>query len=251
MELHEFYALLIENISQSPQDFIAFGWFLFCWIGYSVIVDNLVNSSRGLSARMHLYRIQWMSVLLTRDNRVVDTNVIGSLQQSIAFFASTAILIIAGFLAVLGASGTAINIIKKLPFASTPSMLLWYMKVMFMISLFIYAFFKLTWALRQLNYCTILIGAMPLAKRQDTEEFMPSARRAAMVCTMAAKHMNRGLRTYYFSMAALSWFVNPWLMIIGSAWVVLVLYRREFRSHIVSVLNMPSEVTHERPAKKL
>jgi uncharacterized membrane protein len=226
---------------QFPSEFIAFGWFLFCWFGYNLISDNLVKSSRSLSARMHLYRIQWMTAILTRENRVVDANIINNLQQSISFFASTSILIIAGLLAVLGASDTALSIVKQLPFAIKTSKILWYLKVMILIGMFIYAFFKYTWALRQLNYASVLIGAMPYKAGVGAESFIPAARRAAIVCTLAAKHLNRGLRTYYFAIAALVWFINPWLFIIASGLVVMIMYRREYRSHTVHILNMPGE----------
>lgn len=229
-----------QYITGSIIDLAALGWFLACWFGYSLVVDNLVHSSRGLSARMHLYRLQWMSATLVRENRVVDMNIINSLSQSMSFFASTSILIIAGFLAVLTSTESALDIIREIPFATQPTVLMWYTKICLMISLFIYAFFKYTWALRQINYASILVGAMP-ARSTDMDGFIPAARRAAIVMTMAARHMNRGLRTYYFAIAGLSWFLNPYIFMVSSGIVVWILYRREFSSDIVHVLNMPSE----------
>jgi uncharacterized membrane protein len=225
---------------ESPLDIAALCWFLFCWIGYSLVADNYVQSSRGLSSRMHLYRVHWMNTVLTRENRVVDINIMSSLQQSMAFFASTSILILAGLLAILSSSERALDIIREFPFAAQPTVAMWYTKLALLIALFIYAFFKYTWALRQMNYSTILLGAMPHAKG-EMGDYLPAARRAAMVMTMSARHMNRGLRTYYYAMAALSWFINPWFFIISTGAVVWVLYRREYRSDIVHVLNMPSE----------
>lgn len=237
----DLFALSVWHyVASSPIDIIALGWFLFCWTGYTLIVDNVVKSSRGLSSRMHLYRIQWMTTALKRDNRVVDANIVNSLSQSMSFFASTSVLIIAGMLAILSSTDQALDIIRELPFAVQPTIPMWYTRVGLMVALFIYAFFKYTWALRQMNYCTILIGAMPTAA-ENPEDHIPAARRAAIVLTMAARHMNRGLRTYYFSMAGLGWFINPWFFIIATGAIVWVLYRREFRSEIVHVLNMPSE----------
>lgn len=230
----------IAYVKGSPTDLVALAWFLFCWVGYSFIVDNWVNSSRGLSARMYLYRIQWMTNVLSRDNRVVDVNIVSSLHQSISFFASTSILIIAGILAIVGSSEAALDVIRELPFASQPTLSIWYTKLALMVILFVYAYFKYTWALRQLNYATILIGAMPLP-RGNMDDYIPASRRAAMVLTMSAKHMNRGLRTYYFALGAIAWLINPWFFIIATSCVVWIIYSREFRSDIVTVLNMPSE----------
>lgn len=244
MSVSYFFSLLSHHLEESPLEFISIAWFLFCFLGYTLAVDNLLKSSEGLSARMHLYRIQWMKMALTRQNRVVDINVIGSLQQSVSFFASTSIIILAGLLALLGAGGTAIGIVKQIPFTATPTKLFWYSKLILLIYLYIYAFFKYTWALRQLNYSIIMVGAMPPVE-EASEEFAPSARRAATVCTMAVREMNRGLRAYYFSIATLASFVNPWLFMIASGWIVVVIFRREFKSRIVKVLNMPDKAVED------
>ncbi|MNJ73437.1 hypothetical protein D3C77_702280 [compost metagenome] len=37
-------------------------------------------------------------------------------------------------------------------------------------------------------------------------------------------------------MAMLSWFISPWLFMLMSAGVVLVLYRREFHSDVLDVM---------------
>ena len=226
--------------TQRPIELMALGWFLFCWFGYGFVSDNLVKSSHGLSARMHLFRVQWMTSVLKRENRILDINIIAALHQSISFFASTSILIIAGLLAVLGTSDTALEIIRQLPFSIKTTKGMWYSKVIVLLSIFVYAFFKHTWALRQLNYASIMLGAMPPA-HEAGDKFVATARRLAMVLTMAAKHLNRGLRTYYFGIAALAWFVNPLLFMISSGVVVLVMYRREHKSQIVRLLNLPGE----------
>lgn len=232
-------------IRSSPLDLFALGWFLVCWIGYSAVVDNYVQSTRGLSSRMHLYRIQWMTNVLTRENRVVDVNIVNSLHQSISFFASTSILIIAGVLAIFGASDAALDVIREIPFATQPTLMIWYLKLTLMVMLFTYAYFKYTWALRQMNYASILIGAMPNPK-ENMDEYIPASRRAAMVLTLSAKHMNRGIRTYYFALGAMAWIINPWCFMLATTGIVWVIYTREFKSDIVHVLNMPSEepLTH-------
>ena len=226
-----------RQVGESPFELLAFGWFLFCWFGYNLIIDNFLRSSRGLSSRMHLYRVQWMTSALSRDNRVLDGNILRNLQSSMSFFASTSILILAGLLALLGASNQALIIIKQIPFAVIPPKIVWYLKIFLLIFLFIYSFFKMTWSLRQLNYMCILVGAMPPHDKETSDEFIPTARRAAMIGTMAAKEMNRGLRAYYFAIAVLSWFVSPMLFIVSTGLVVYVLYRREFRSEIVTILS--------------
>ncbi|MNJ72010.1 hypothetical protein D3C77_686180 [compost metagenome] len=76
-----------------------------------------------------------------------------------------------------------------------------------------------------------------IGERHVTEmERKAFAQRAARVISMAANQFNFGLRSYYFGMAMLSWFISPWLFMLMSAGVVLVLYRREFHSDVLDVM---------------
>lgn len=60
--------------------------------------------------------------------------------------------------------------------------------------------------------------------------------RAARVTSYASVNFNNGLRAYYFALAALTWFLHPWLMIAATGWVVYILYQREFRSKTLMAL---------------
>ena len=52
----------------------------------------------------------------------------------------------------------------------------------------------------------------------------------------AALAFNLGLRSYYFGLAFLIWFLNPWFFALATTWVVGVLYRREFKSNVLQAL---------------
>jgi uncharacterized membrane protein len=60
--------------------------------------------------------------------------------------------------------------------------------------------------------------------------------RAAQVSTLASKDFNQGLRAFYFSLAALGWFINPWFFIGATTLVAGVLYWREFQSETLEML---------------
>jgi uncharacterized membrane protein len=76
----------------------------------------------------------------------------------------------------------------------------------------------------------VLIGAAP--KGPDDR----AARRTAEVATQASRDFNQGLRAYYFSLAALAWFVSPYLFVATTTIVVVVLYVREYRSTALRLL---------------
>jgi uncharacterized membrane protein len=49
------------------------------------------------------------------------------------------------------------------------------------------------------------------------------------------------MRAYYFGLAGLAWFVHPLLFVCASLWVVLVAWRREFRSTSLKILGPVGE----------
>ena len=220
-------------------DLVAPLWFLVCWAGYTLYADR-GRGRPNLMRRMHDYRRLWMSCMLARENRMVDTQIIGNLMRSASFFASTTMFIIAGLIAVLGARDKAMAVLAELPLAVDARPLLWDLKVLLLVVLFVYAFFKFTWAFRHYNYVLILVGAVPAPDRL-TEESQRIAERIARIATSTGHHFNGGLRAYYFGLAALSWFIHAWLFVLLTAWVVWVIYRREYRSRLLKTLAAPEE----------
>jgi uncharacterized membrane protein len=217
-----------------PPDVLALTWFVVLWIGYTQYADRFAGRARSLRAVMHRHRYEWMQRMLARDNRMVDAGVVGNLQQSVSFFASTTLLILAGLMTLLGASEKAIVLIREIPFAGRPTLALWELKLLVLIVVFVHAFFKFTWALRQFNYTSILIGAAPPPEAAAGANAY--AERVAEVSTRASKDFNQGLRAYYLSLAALAWFVNPWAFMAATTLVIGVLYWREYHSAALATL---------------
>ena len=196
-------------------------------------------------SRIHEQRRLWMRRMLARDNRIGDMQVVMILAQSNAFFASTSLLIIGGCLAILGARDQAMTVLNEIPGVAATPPFVWEMKVLLLVVVFVFAFFKLTWSLRQFNYVAILIGAAPPPEQAARADGLRYADTAAGVASRAAEHFNKALRTYYFGLAALSWFLQPYLFMALTALVVLVVYRREFRSHTMTILG-PSRASRSR-----
>jgi uncharacterized membrane protein len=93
---------------------------------------------------MHVYRALWRA-RCSSATIAWWTRIIANLMRSVSFFASTTVLIIAGLIAVLGARERAMAVLADLPFAVASPTLLWDLKVLLLIILFVYALFNLTW----------------------------------------------------------------------------------------------------------
>lgn len=222
-------------------DLVAPLFFFSCWAGYVFAADGRLGSRATLMSRMHQYREVWMQRLLARENRIADLAALSVLTQSNAFLASSCVLIVGGCLAVLGARDQAMAVLDEIPFVPSTPAVLWEMKVLLLVVVFVYAFFKFTWSLRQFNYVAILIGAMPPPESAGTPGGIRYAKSAAMVASRAAEHFNKALRSFYFGLAALSWFLQPWLFVALTVAVVLVVYRREFHSHTLLAVGRVGE----------
>jgi uncharacterized membrane protein len=217
-------------------DIAAVLWFLGLWTGYTWYADKSSAHERSITAAMNKRRLAWMMQALNRDLRIVDTNILGNLLTGVGFFASTTIFVLGGLMAMLGVAEQGTAALARLPFASTVQETIWEVKILFLLLIFIYAFFKFTWAFRLANYCSITVGTMPNSDQKDSPQATEAATMAATLTRLSGHHFNRGLRAYFFALAALGWLISPWVFAAMTAAVVWTLYRREFSSRAVRAL---------------
>jgi len=102
-------------------DILAVGFFIIEWLVYAVTLEQSVYGRNSLSARMNVYREIWVRRMLDREARMVDMQIMASLQNGTAFFASTSLIAIGGGLALLRATDDALVVLSKLPVDLSPS----------------------------------------------------------------------------------------------------------------------------------
>lgn len=220
-----------------PIDWLALMLFFGGWFAYAHWAKWRAQTRLSILATTNRWRRIWMLQATHRDNRIVDSAIAQTLAASPSFFASTSILIIGGLLAAIASTEKASELVRELPFAARTSMLVFDLKLAVLTAIFVFAFFRFTWSIRQYSFGAILVGAAPTAE-QFVDETARSdfADRAGRVMGMAAETFNDGLRAYYFSFAVVAWFFSAWAFIGASLFVLLVLYRREFHSDVLDAL---------------
>ena len=211
-------------------DIFAVGFFILEWTVYAVTLEHTAYGRDSLSARMNVYREVWVRRMLDRDARMVDMQIMASLQNGTAFFASTSLIAVGGGLALLRATNEALAVLGALPIDLSPSPALWEVKCCGLILIFIYAFFKFAWSYRLFNYVAILLGAMPPAAQSDTSEAEAHVIRTTRVFENAGQHFNCGQRSFFFALGYLGWFAGPWELFASTTAVVIVMWRRQFAS---------------------
>ncbi len=211
-------------------DLIALACFLGAWIGYAFMVERTRRGDDGLNARMNRYRELWMQRALGRDMRMVDMQIMASLQNGTAFFASTSLIALGGALALLRSTEEIMTMISGLPVGLQTTRELWEAKTVGLVIIFAYAFFKFGWSYRLFNYVVIMLGAMPFATEKDTPEAASHVLRTARLFESAGRHFNRGQRAIFFALGYLGWFMGPIALILATAAVLVATWRRQFAS---------------------
>lgn len=219
----------------SAVDWLALAIFFASWGGYAWYSEHSRQGQGGLIATSHQFRLQWAYQLLGRENRVMDSTLIGNLVSSVSFYANTTIYIIAGLIALLGASDKLVSFTADLPFGGDGTQAMLELKLMLVLASFVFAYFKFTWALRQFNLLTILVGAAPSGK-SGSPAIDDYARRLAGANNLAGDDFNRGIRAYYFGLAAAGWLINPVVLALLAVLVLIVLFRRDYRSPALRIL---------------
>ncbi len=219
----------------SPLDLAAVTILLVGWLGYPWILR--LFSGVDLTEKMTRARHQWMLEMLKRSDRITDVSLARGLMQSVAFLASTSVLLISGAIGLIGSAGLIADLVNQSPWLAPTSRALFELKTGVLLVILVQTFFRLTWALRLHSYSLILIGAAPQPEAAETEHARTLAGKSARFSALASRHYLAGLRGYYFGLATLAWYVHPLLLIAAVVFTYLVLIRREYFSNASLLLD--------------
>jgi uncharacterized membrane protein len=231
-----FQPLTVAGVEMTLLDLLAFLWFALVTIGYGLFARYGPASKSNLIAVMQRQREAWMANMARRQDRVTDVLLVSNLAAGNTFFASTSVIILGALSALLGAGEAAQRIIAGLPLAIAASPVLWNLKILTLMAVFVYAFFKFAWAFRLAHYAMILVGSAPTREEATEGVRLAHAARTARLAGIAGEHSNSGLRAYYFAIAGTAWFYHPVLFILATTWVLLIVIRREYLSRSLAII---------------
>ena len=220
-------------------DLLAVGLLLMAWAGIGLLIEHPRWGRRSVTVMMSEVRREWMRQLAQRDVRIFDSQIVGSLRQGTAFFASTSILAIGGLLTVLGNTeliGTVTGGLLADPRPAQFTQVKLFAVAVFLVE----AFLRFVWSNRVFGYCAVVMAAVPAPGHPDA---FPVARQAAELNIRAAYNFNRGLRSIYFALAALTWIAGAVPLMIATGVCIWVLLEREFASS-------PYRILREREARE-
>lgn len=214
-------------------DAVGLGLLILSWVGCSLVVENAPKSYPSTSQIMAEFRREWMRQFVRRDPRIFDSQIISSLRQGTAFFASASMIAIGGGFALLGNAERLRGVAQDLTLESDPIFLL-EVKLLVLLLFAANAFLKFVWSHRLFGYCSVIMAAVP--NDPEDPQALPMALQAGELNITAARGYNRGLRAVYFGIASSAWLLGAGPLILATLATLLVILRREFASQSRHVL---------------
>ncbi|WP_347266864.1 DUF599 domain-containing protein [Paracoccus sp. (in: a-proteobacteria)] len=203
--------------------------FLFLsWLGSGWITEHPPAGRPSASVLMKDYRREWMRQFITRDPRMFDANILTTLREGTAFFASACLIAVGGALAMVGNVEQISVMARQLELGQVPALVL-EIKIVLVLFFVANALLRFVWAHRLFGYCAILMAAVP--NDVTDPRCMPTAMQAAEINITAARSFNSGLRCVYFALASLGWLAGPIGLFVTTAYVLVISWRREFASN--------------------
>jgi uncharacterized membrane protein len=218
---------MIEFGSLSGLDGAAVALLVAVWLALSWWIEHPSAKHPSVTMVMSEYRRQWMQVMIRREPRIFDAQIMSSLRQGTSFFASTCLLAVGGVLALIGNVDPLRGMADSIDVAQS-STVIWQIKLGLVLVLLSNAFLKFVWANRVFGYCSVMMAAVP--NDPDDPMAVPMAAKAGELNIRAAMNFNRGLRSMYFALGAVAWLAGPVPLMVAVAVTARVVWSREFAS---------------------
>lgn len=220
----------------SPFDLAALAWFVAMWFGQAWLTEQSPWAKHSLTHFINIGRHGWVRQAASRELRMVDTGIIAGLQNGTAFFASTSLLAIGGGFTLLNSVDHAVGVVSALSDLTATNRTTFEYKVIGLLGIYAYAFFKFGWAYRMFNFASILLGALPPREQAETTEMDKAVARASSIIVVAGTNFNRGLRAFFMSIGYLGFFLGPLPLMASATFIAVILARRQFTSNAVKAM---------------
>jgi uncharacterized membrane protein len=203
---------------------------LCLWGFYTPILKVIGRGS--LNTQLHAVRMRWLQMHqgIEREHRVFDAILLGHISNSISYFGSGTLLVLAGLVGALANVNNVFLLTRSLSFIdSSMSLQLFTLCVFLLTAILAQCFFSFTYALRKMAYTFAMLGGLQ-ATKADSVEARVMGEQSAVVLTEAVRSINTGIRGYYYAVAALFLFAGPYVCMAATLTITALLYYRQLFS---------------------
>ena len=203
---------------------------LALWGFYTPILKVIGRGS--LNTQLHAVRMRWLQMHqgIEREHRVFDAILLGHISNSISYFGSGTLLVLAGLVGALANVNNVFLLTRSLSFVDqSMSLQLFTLCVFLLTAILAQCFFSFTYALRKMAYTVAMLGGLQ-ATKADSPEARIMGEQSAVVLTEAVRSINTGIRGYYYAVAALFLFAGPYVCMAATLVITALLYYRQLFS---------------------
>jgi len=229
----------------TPLDWLALAVFAVCWLAYEPLLRGLSRRTGAITRDMEVVRLAWMRAMTRREVKLLDSQLLGHAINSASFFASANLILIAAVAGALFGGAAMIPEVSNLGLA--PSTAAVDAKLALVTLCLARGLLEFIWSIRQMNYCLALIGAAPEEPGPDADAY---AQAAAEVLNPSLTAFSRGVRGYYFALAAAAWLYGPAAFAAFTLGATALLVWRQSRSPAaLGVRKVRDLVSAPRPSR--
>lgn len=203
------------------------------WYGYSPFLRIFGKGS--LNAQLTVVRQRWMDTSMKRELRMPDAMLLGHMINSVAFFGSATLIVLAGLIGAAANINRIHGLSSDLPFVGPMSVELFSFNLAVVGVVLGLTFFFFTYALRKLIYTSAMLGGLPIdPPKGPRRDGLVDA--TATVLTEAVKSFNSGIRGFYFAVASLFLFAGPVPCIGATVIVIIILVWRQMSTRTATAI---------------
>lgn len=219
----------------SPLDGAALAVFAAIWLAYEPLLKLGARGRQVINTDMTVIRGAWMANMARRENRFMDSQLLGHALNSASFFASSNLILIAAAAGALFGGENTFRSASSLLVLETSSRLLFEAQLALVLLALARGLLDFIWSIRQMNYCLAAIGAAPeIAGEGQGEDIQARASAYGAAATRllnpALSSFNAGVRGYYFALSAAAWMFGPVAFLTATVGAVALLAWRQRRS---------------------
>lgn len=203
---------------------LAIGLLFAAWWLYSPLLRLFGRGT--LNAQLGVVRVRWMTLSTSRQNRTFDALLLNQVINSVSFFGSATLIVVAGLFGTFASVKSVHEVITGLHFFAPMSVGLLAVNLGTVTLVLAISFFSFTYALRKLIYTVALTGGLP-EQAEQTPLLKAQVAATATVLSEAIRSFNNGIRGYYYAVAALFLMAGPIPCIIATSLVMAMLFWRQ------------------------
>ena len=218
---------MFSFIIEHPMDTFAFLVFLSFTLGYHTFYHYMVRRRPELifKGKINTVRRAWVAKIFEENTGIVAVQTLRNVTMAASFLTTASVLLIGGLISLLlNLEATQHIFISEDAGQITDPVLA--LKIICLIVLFVASLFYFSLCVRLLNHVGMLLGSPPSAIRaamgEDPVNFVHS------LYAKAGRHYTFGMRSFYFLIPAILWFLGPTLCILGTVAVGFICMKLDF-----------------------